>query len=390
VTVHPVDLRAVQGTNILDRISVEGELRGLVHAANPVNRASSALQFVRADAPVDLHVRVDHGVIRPGSDLHSEAFVSLARTQEFSLEASLEIAGVVDASGKGRVSLAGAGLVAAEGGSPRARAKTAEIALTSRELDLAHPFSDASFAVDVQDASTDSLVYWWGRLPNTKAVKLQGGTATGSASIEGLVAPKTAAGRVDIAARGVRVRIGAETLEGDAHVKVRALRNGPLTDISGSSVEFTSVHDAQTSNWWSRFDVTQAVFDMRDGARFRAEVAAEAKDASPVAAVVANGTAVPAWFVSAISTKDFTATGEILVAPDGVEARSVTARGAGFDAGFAFLASKSETQWALLLDLGLVVAGVQSDQGKTGVVLFGARPWFAERTARLRASGIHD
>ncbi len=390
VTVHPGDLRTLQGTNILARLSVEGELHGLVHAASLVNRATDALHFVRADAPVDLHVRIDRGVVRPGTELHSEAFVGLARTGDLSLEASLEVAASVDPSGKGRLRLAGAGFVAAQADSPRARVQTAEIALTSQELDLVHPFSDAAFAVDVQNASTDSLAYWCARAPIPRAVQVQMGTASGSASIEGLVAPKTAAGRVDIVARGIRVRLGAETLEGDIHAKLRAHRAGPLTDVSGSSVEFTGAHDAQISDWWSRVDVAHAAFDTTDGLRFHAEVAAEAKDASPIAAVVANGTAVPAWFVSAISTRDFTAAGEILVAPGAVEARSVTARGAGFDAGFAFLEKKSETQWVLLLDLGLVVAGVQSEQGKTGVVLFGARPWFAERTARLRASGIHD
>ena len=116
--------------------------------------------------------------------------------------------------------------------------------------------------------------------------------------------------------------------------------------------------------------------------RFRGEVAA---NASPLAAIVAKSTVIPRWVLDAVSTEGLLATGELLVTPSTFQARSVTAHAAGVDLGFELAELGADREWALLLDVGAVVAGVDVAAGQTDVLLFGARPWFEKKTASLRA-----
>jgi len=300
VTVHPVDIRAVTGLDIVDSISIMGDVHGLLQPADPVQRALPTVHVQPVDATVDAHVSIDHGVIRPATRLHVAPFDAAARTGEFSLKARVEVTADVDASGRGRATVATASVSAASEGVTRARLNTAEFALTSEKLDLARPFADSSFALDVQGARTESLPYWSHEWSLPGAVEVESGAATASASVVGTVAAKTAAGRVEVAATGVRVRVGVVKLAGDVHASLRGRRDGGRTEVSG------------------------------------------------------------------------------------------TAHGTGIDMALELLQRPSQAQWVLLLDLGLVVAGIGSEEGKTSVVLFGARSWFADRSAHLKLLRIRE
>ena len=73
------------------------------------------------------------------------------------------------------------------------------------------------------------------------------------------------------------------------------------------------------------------------------------------------------------------------MSPSTFQARSVTARAAGIDLGFELAELGAEREWALLLDVGAVCAGIDVSGDQTDVLLFGAKPWFAKKTASLRA-----
>jgi hypothetical protein len=62
----------------------------------------------------------------------------------------------------------------------------------------------------------------------------------------------------------------------------------------------------------------------------------------------------------------------------------ITAPG-GIDLGFELAELGPEREWALLFDVGVVTAGIDVNGGHTDVLLFGAKPWFAKKTASLRA-----
>jgi len=87
-----------------------------------------------------------------------------------------------------------------------------------------------------------------------------------------------------------------------------------------------------------------------------------------------------------VSTKQFEVTGEVLVTPSVFAVRSVQAHAEGAEVGFELSKIREDKDWALLLDVGAVVAGVDVANGKTQVLLFGARPWFQQKAAWLQAA----
>ena len=114
------------------------------------------------------------------------------------------------------------------------------------------------------------------------------------------------------------------------------------------------------------------------GLRLRGQVTANAKDASPLAAMIAKNTAIPRFVLDAISTEGLVATGNMLVNPSTFQAESVTAHAAEIDVGFELAELGAEQEWALLLDVGAVCAGIDVSGSQTEVLLFGATPWFRE------------
>ena len=100
---------------------------------------------------------------------------------------------------------------------------------------------------------------------------------------------------------------------------------------------------------------------------------------------MASNTAIPRWLIGTVSTKQLDVTGEVLASPTVIALRSVQAHARGADVGFEMSNIGTDKEWALLLDLGAVVAGIGNDDGSTQVLLFGARPWFRQRTESLQA-----
>jgi len=240
-------------------------------------------------------------------------------------------------------------------------------------------------SVDVPEVNLESLTTLNGLVPLPQGVSIEGGRAQAKIRLDVDVARIAGTGEVHVDAQRLRIRIGAETMEGSFAIALHASQRQDSTDLAGSTAEFKSNESSQTMDWWGRVELPTARFSARDSPRLRAQLVVQAKDASPLAAAIASNTAIPKWVLDAISTKGFAAEGEIVVAPSTLEARSVNARGAGVDLGFEFAKLGGEKEWALLVDIGLLTAGVDTANGKTDVLLFGARPWFREKTASLRA-----
>jgi hypothetical protein len=217
-------------------------------------------------------------------------------------------------------------------------------------------------------------------------IAIEGGHASARVRLDIDLVRLVGEGEVAIAARGLRLRIGAQRMEGDLTVALSGKSEGAVTDLSGSQVAFTSDGAAKTLDWWGRVRLRHATLDVRPGLRFRTYVSATAKDGSPLTALVADNTALPQWLIDAVSTKSLEATGELLVTPSVFAVRSVEAHVQGADVGFEFGKIRNEKkEWALLLDLGVALAGVDVADGQTQVLLFGARPWFHKKVALLEA-----
>jgi hypothetical protein len=223
-------------------------------------------------------------------------------------------------------------------------------------------------------------------VPLPDDVSVDGGA--GTASVRGVVdlARLTFRGDARIVARGLRMRMGAQTMPGELTVQLLATERGDLTDLSGSSIAFRGAGAPDTLDWWARVHLRDTTLRIRPHVRFRTLITAEAKDASPWTALVASSTPIPQWLMNAVSTEQFEVTGEVLVTPTVLAARSVQADSKGADVRFELSKIRAAVSWAMLLDLGAVVMGVDVAQGKTAVLLFGARPWFDRRALSLGAA----
>ena len=218
-----------------------------------------------------------------------------------------------------------------------------------------------------------------------EGVSIEGGRVRGSISAD-VDLERKAAGRPRAARRRRACTPGPATRPSMASCASTSApsRAAGGTGLSGSTLAFDGTVGGPPVAWWARVTMREGVLDARSGLRLRAQVTANAKDASPLAAFVAKNTAIPRWVVGAISTTGFVASGEILVAPSTFQARAVSAHAAGIDLGFELARLGAEKEWALLVDVGPVCAGIDVSGSQTDVLLFGAKPWFEKKTASLR------
>jgi len=241
-------------------------------------------------------------------------------------------------------------------------------------------------SVDAPVVRIPSLSAVGGLLPLPQDIAIDGGRASARMRLDVDLARLAGDGEVAITASDLRLRLGAQRMQGDLTVALSARQNGAVTELSGSQVAFKSTEAAGTLDWWGRVQLRQATLSVRPGLRFRTFVSAAAKDGSPLTALVADNTALPQWVLDAVSTKGLEATGELVVTPSVFAVRSVEAHAQGADVGFEFgKIRKEKKEWALLLDLGVALAGVDVANGQTQVLLFGARPWFHAKVALLEA-----
>jgi hypothetical protein len=218
-----------------------------------------------------------------------------------------------------------------------------------------------------------------------KGLSIDGGRGRAAISAEVDLDRGDASGTAKVVAQGVHARVGPEAIDGELRLDLRVNEGEGASVLSGSTLAFDGTVGTPPVAWWARAALRDALLDVRSGLRFRAQVIADAKDASPLAAIIANNTDIPRWLLNAISTNGFAATGDLLVSPSTFQARSVRARTAGIDLSFELAELGAEREWALLLDVGIVCAGIDVSGEQTDVLLFGAKPWFARKTASLRA-----
>jgi hypothetical protein len=224
-------------------------------------------------------------------------------------------------------------------------------------------------------------------LPLPEGVVVERGWASARVRVEVDLASLSGSGEIAVSARDLALRMASRQIEGDMTVAIRARQRGSTTDLSGSQAAFRSTGTAGTPDWWGRVQLRHARFQVRPEPLFRASVSAASSDGSPLTSLVADNTAIPEWLLRVVSTKGLEATGDLLVTPSVFAMRSVEAHAKGADADFELGQVRSERkEWALLLDLGIARAGVDVADGRTQVLLFGARPWFASKVASLQAA----
>jgi hypothetical protein len=110
-----------------------------------------------------------------------------------------------------------------------------------------------------------------------------------------------------------------------------------------------------------------------------------AKDASVAAAVIATQTAIPQWVLDAVPMTHLDATGDVLARPSSLRVRSLLARGDTDSVRLEYDSSSRSTEWALLVEEGVLQVGFHLTHGSLDFAPLVGVPWFTARTAEMRA-----
>jgi hypothetical protein len=242
-TVEPFDLREVHGLDVLDHVSYDGHLEGRAVVANALRLLAprSAVRFSRWEGPFDARVVLDHGRLFDGTHVSSETTDSAIEVDGLAFEApSHTELGVEERVATIDTHISG--LRISHLGAEQARVASISVAVTSRQLHLAHlGGGDARFSLDVGGARTDDLGAWQRYLPSTSAFAIQSGTGTAEGHADGSLVEEGgwAVGHATVAADDVVVGVGPAVVAGKlaAHVDLRrGTWANRKVDLSGSDV----------------------------------------------------------------------------------------------------------------------------------------------------------
>jgi hypothetical protein len=508
-TVHPFDLRGHPGLQILEQVSTDMKLRGLLRAADTLETLApvSGLVFARGDGPLDASIHVDHGVMANGTRVSFETAESRTTSAKVVVEgpvrALFEVVAQASSKPVGRLDVRADGirLSGQEGAKGLLKGATASVAST--ELALDHPFGDATFTADFYAAETPSLGPWAsssdvrsgpamasghfeGDLPQKRAhgsldfsvddLALGGAddhvlaTASGHLDVVDLSLPeqslslgrsrvqlKHVAARLgsaeigakaldvatelaaswakqqisggatlegaglnghwkeasvsgdllahlsggvglsdgsldlagsDVLIRNMQAHFGTTPLAGSLSVRVLARRGEGVTDLSGTELAFaasTSSSRPATGGWWARARLSKATLRRGPDSALRATIHVTAKDASVVAAVIATQTAIPQWVLDAVPMTHLDVTGYVLARPSSFRVRSLLASGDTDSVRLEYDSSSRGTEWALLVEEGVLQVGFHLTPGGLDFAPLVGAPWFAARVAEIRA-----
>jgi hypothetical protein len=346
---------------------------------------------VATTAPVtarfSARIGIDHGAILPPTDLALDPFPAAVEADGHSFTATLGIEVVAHDQGLASTRMTATDVRIAGARSLLATAPHVSVRADTRIVDLAHvpppPFGLYAVAVDVPGVDLPSLAGLTALVRLPAGLSVEGGSGHGSATLDLDTAGETGRARADIDARSIRAHFAGEAIAGDARLVLRAAARGGEMDVSGSSLTFHTDGGA-AAPWWGGAELTEATLRGLRAPHLRARVALHAKDASPLAALLATKTSIPKFLLDAVSTTDLQATGDILATPSLVEARAVRVHCDGLDSRFEYVLQGSTAAWALWLDLGLARVSAYQENGSNEIALFDTEPWFAQRVARIR------
>jgi hypothetical protein len=259
-------------------------------------------------------------------------------------------------------------------------------------LRLGYGDPDGSVTVDLPHAELPDVAKLHGLLPLPATVVIEHGRASASARFRTDLPSGATSGTADLVMPDIALRLASRAFAGALSVKVQGQRRGTATDLSGSTVAFdsasTPARPNQPPDWWARVELMDSELRAAPDFALRARLHAKAKDASPAAAMIANATPVPEWVLRAVPLNDLDLACEIRAGPSSLEVRSLTAHGQADLVEFEYAKRNRTAEWAVLVEAGMIHAGFHGGEGGTQFVLLGARPWFEEKVATLRAREI--
>ena len=231
--------------------------------------------------------------------------------------------------------------------------------------------------------------------PLARMVKLPAGVfvdrgqAWAAAHLDADVHSLSASGTIALRARNMRVRVGSDTYQGDLTAAIRAHPSDidpRTTDLSGTTLAFTSSGDPSTDAWWARVGLADAKLRLAGEPRFRAVVHATAQDNAPAQAWLASATGIPRWLIGAFPMDDLRVDGEVSGTPSSFEARSVVARGSRATVRLEYAARGADKRGMALVSSGTLRMGFTLAGEGQKFLLFGAESWFCGQREKMRSA----
>jgi hypothetical protein len=216
-TVHPFDLRSVDGPAILDHVSYNCEMRGRADIAYALSLLAPrrGVAFTRWEGSLDANVVLDHGTFSDGTQVRIDAPDGRIDADGLAFEAPIDTQlGVV--GDLGTIDTTISGLRVSHSGAELARAASVAATATSRRLQLAHGlFDDAHFTLDVGRAETNDVGAWKQFLPSTSTFVVRSGVVTADGHADGSLAERSARAEVRVSVRRLTVEQGSDRLTAD-------------------------------------------------------------------------------------------------------------------------------------------------------------------------------
>ncbi|HEY8089805.1 MAG TPA: hypothetical protein VIF09_18220, partial [Polyangiaceae bacterium] len=244
-TLHPFDVR-VPVAEALHQASVDGDLRAVAQVDAIANHllGNRPVHIDAAKAEVEVHVAIDHGVPRPGTQGRLAGFAARGSADDIELDATLEAQARVDEGSVAHVRAEGQGLRVSQAGFLRGEVARIAGTLRSSDLDLARRFfGDATGSVDVRELRTDSLRYWHGRLPFAPWLVVDSRSMSASGHAEGSLAERVLTGQAELDVHSLTLAGDGARIEGNLagtlHLSARLREHA--YNLSGSALKVDSV-----------------------------------------------------------------------------------------------------------------------------------------------------
>jgi hypothetical protein len=223
---------------------------------------------------------------------------------------------------------------------------------------------------------TQGVDFLEGALQLGPHVRVSGGP--GHFSLAGEIDHGNATGDVEITAKGSKYTRPGLAFEGTAQARLKvaswALDGGPL-EIGGSSLKLADVRvpgAEAKAGWWGEFDVRSG----RLGKGLTGKVAVRCKDGRPLLAFLGEG--LPKWTAGLIDTDGLTATADVVLSEPRTAIRGLEAKGGKFTIEGEYDRRGENARGAFLIETGILILGVELDNGKAILRPLLARQWFAK------------
>ncbi|MFQ5936369.1 MAG: hypothetical protein ACE5LB_08180, partial [Acidiferrobacterales bacterium] len=343
-------------------------------------------------------VRVERGVLVPGSRLDVDADVILANFMDYRVLGSGKVQGRVSRTGGGSVSEVTIRLedfeFARQGfDQPYIFGTGFTITGTAAELDLSDPFTDLKVAVRLPESKIPNFAVYNSYIPPEACIFIHQGSGRIRSELDFDAKQQTAKGRISFNADKVIAQFTNVTLAGDLKVDAR-LRNGDVEsrtfDMGGTKVELRNTYVGAgklgtDNSWWAQFELPKGKAQFTTPAQLDAKIQMSLRDSRPLVVFLAEKKGVVRWFKNLLTVEDIRARADFKMEGKAVEVTDLEMTGDRFEVLGEldiFARRFAGVFYARLRDLSVAV---ELTEQKKKWKLSKSKPWFEKRRQVYRA-----